>query len=148
MITGIVKSNRVDPYFDVFGNVLGRILPKTFVSMQDLAEMTGFSVDVKSTPESYEVSAEVPGVNKEDLKIDFQDNVLSITVAASKENEIKEGESLIISERSYSTKSRYLTINDDVDENNIQAEYNNGILKVVLPKKQKVEQTKKLIEIK
>lgn len=90
---------------------------------------------------------EAPGFNKEDIKITLQDNVLTIT-GERKEEKTEKDKKYYISERSYGTFSRSFNLGDDVNKDNIEASFENGLLKIKLaliePPKPEVKQ----IEIK
>lgn len=103
-------------------------------------------VDIKENEAQYLFDVDIPGANKEDIKVNFEKGVLNITVEKSTVNEEKEGEKLIYSERSFSTKSRSFTVGENIDEENIAAEFKDGVLSLVLPKKEK-KPAVKLIEI-
>lgn len=92
-----------------------------------------FKTDIKENPEGYVVHAELPGVNKEDINIDYNNNYL--TISAIKNNEFEEKkDNYIRRERSYGSVSRGFYINN-VDKNSIKAKFDNGVLSVELPKK-------------
>lgn len=92
-----------------------------------------FKTDIKETSEGYVVHAELPGVNKEDINIDYNNNYL--TISAIKNNEFEEKkDNYIRRERSYGSVSRGFYINN-IDKNSIKAKFDNGVLSVELPKK-------------
>ena len=74
-----------------------------------------FKTDIKETPEEYVVHAELPGVKKEDINIDYNNNYLSISATRNNENEEKK-DNYIRRERSYGSVSRGFYINN-VDKN-------------------------------
>lgn len=92
-----------------------------------------FKTDIKENPEGYVVHAELPGVNKEDINIDYNNNYL--TISAIKNNEFEEKkDNYIRRERSYGSVSRGFYINN-IDKNSIKAKFDNGVLSIELPKK-------------
>lgn len=92
-----------------------------------------FKTDIKENPEGYVVHAELPGVNKEDINIDYNNNYL--TISAIKNNEFEEKkDNYIRRERSYGSVSRGFYINN-IDKNSIKAKFDNGVLSVELSKK-------------
>ena len=93
-----------------------------------------FKTDIKETPEEYVVHAELPGVKKEDINIDYNNNYLSISATRNNENEEKK-DNYIRRERSYGSVSRGFYINN-VDKNLIKAKFDNGVLTIDLPKKE------------
>lgn len=94
-------------------------------------------VDLKETEDQYVVDAELPGVRKEDIEVTYKDNYLSIT--AEREEVVDEKkENYIRKERSYGKIQRSIYA-DDIDEANIKAKFENGVLKLTIPKKTKPE---------
>lgn len=101
----------------------------------------GFNVDVIEEENAYKVYAEIPGVRKEDIVIDFEDGILKIS-ANKEENE----KSYILKE--ISRLPYYRKINfGNINEESIKAKYDGGILEVVINLKKPEEKTKKAIKI-
>ncbi len=93
-----------------------------------------FKTDIKETPEEYIVHAELPGVKKEDINIDYTNNYLTISARRNNEYEEKK-ENYIKREISYGSISRVFYINN-VDKSLIKAKFDNGVLNIELPKKE------------
>lgn len=91
--------------------------------------------DVVETENEIKVAAELPGVRKEDIKIDATSNKLEISAEARKEEEAEE-EGYLSRERGYSRYYRAFTLPSEVDSNKAKATYKNGVLEVTLPKKE------------
>ncbi|MGM9934886.1 Hsp20/alpha crystallin family protein [uncultured Clostridium sp.] len=98
-------------------------------------DMNKFSADVRETENEYLVCAELPGVNKEDISLDYRDNNL-IVRAIREECHDDSKDSYIRKERSYGEFSRTFYF-DNVDKSKIRAKFENGELKVILPKEVK-----------
>jgi|HigsolmetaGSP11D_1036233.scaffolds.fasta_scaffold01689_11 HSP20 family protein len=92
-------------------------------------------VDIKETETQYIVEAEIPGVKKENIKLDLDDDVLTIHVDQNEQIEEK-GVNYIRKERKTASFSRSFYV-ENVNPEQVSAKYENGILKVVLPKKEK-----------
>ena len=93
-----------------------------------------FKTDIKETPDGYIVHAELPGVKKEDISIDYNNNYL--TISATRNNEVEEKkDSYIRRERSYGSVSRGFYISN-VNKDLIKAKFDNGVLNIELPKKE------------
>lgn len=92
-------------------------------------------MDVKEVDGKYLINAEIPGVKKDDIHVTIDGNRVSISAEVRKEKEEKEGERVIRSERSYGMASRSFSLADEVDQSQVQAKYNNGVLELMLPKK-------------
>ncbi len=121
-------------------------VPTTFSTLVDrffnesLARTGGstFSpkVDVVETENAYEVHVAVPGMNKEDFKVEINDNFLTVSGERKFTNEKKEKNFHSI-ETQYGTFSRSFTLPDNADGAKINAKYNNGILELTIPKDEK-----------
>jgi len=92
-------------------------------------------LDVTETADAYEVSAEMAGVKKEDIKVTVDGNVVRISAEAKKESEEKKGDQVLRSERYYGMLERAFTLDSDVDDTKVDAKYADGVLKLKLPKK-------------
>ena len=112
--------------------------------LSDLSANGGFKTDIKETPEEYVLHAELPGVKKEDINIDYDNNYL--TISATKNTDSKEKkENYLRRERSYGSVSRGFYLNN-VNKDLIKAKFDNGVLNVHLPKKEKSEKnTNKIV---
>jgi HSP20 family protein len=86
----------------------------------------------------YKFEAEIPGVNKEDISVTIDKNIL--TVSGKKESEVEEKEAnYYLKESSYGSFSRSLRLPSEVDEGKVQASFKNGVLKLTLPQKKTTE---------
>ena len=108
------------------------------------------STDIKEKDNGYELAMEVPGFNKEDLKLDLEDGYLTVSAEHNKTNEEKDSEGhLIRQERYYGNTKRSFYVGDAVTKDDIQAKYDKGVLNIFVPKKEvKKEEEKQLIEVK
>lgn len=102
-------------------------------------------VDVMDKKDKIIAKAELPGVDKKDIKITLSDNILTIRGERKEEQEIKK-EDYYCSERVQGNYSRTIALPVEVDSKKIKASFKNGVLEVILPKAEKV--TPKEIEIK
>jgi len=107
------------------------------------------AVNTKETDTAYELEVAVPGMKKEDFKISLDDRFLTISSEKKEEKEEKDGEKITRKEFSYSSFKRSFQLPDNVKQEDISANYENGLLKVVLPKTiSDKKQNTKTIEIK
>jgi HSP20 family protein len=97
--------------------------------------MSPVKIDVSEDEKSFTVKADIPGVKKEDIQIDIDDDRVSIRAEAKKQKEEKKDEKVVYSERAYGMVSRSFTLPADVDANGAKAEYRDGVLNLLLPKK-------------
>ncbi len=110
------------------------------------------AVNIKETDNDFQLEVSAPGMNKEDFKIELDNNMLTISAETKSESSDKdEAGSYTRREFSYSSFSRSFTLPEDkVKEEEINASYTDGILHITLPKmeaKPVIEQ-KKMIEVK
>lgn len=103
--------------------------------------------NIKETNKEFELDLSVPGMQRDDFEVEVEDGVL--TISSEKEEETKdEDKNYRRREFSYSSFERTFTLPDNVDENNIHAKYNNGMLQVTIPKKEiTVSKPKKEIKV-
>jgi HSP20 family protein len=92
-------------------------------------------VDVKETDKAYKVHAELPGVKKDDIDVSIDGNVVTLRAEVKREKEEKD-EKTVRSERYYGAISRSFSLDFDVDEKGATAKYSDGVLELVLPKKE------------
>ena len=102
-------------------------------------------VDITEDEKEYVIKAELPEVNKEDIKLTVEDNVMSISGERKYEKEEK-GKKYHRVERAYGSFMRSFTLPDAADGSKVNAEYKDGVLYVRLPKSEKAKP--KSIEVK
>lgn len=104
------------------------------------------AVNVIENKENFQLDIAVPGMNKEDFKLNVTDNVLSIS--SKKENSKEEKtDNYTRKEFSYSSFERSFTLPKNVNSDDIKASYENGILKINIPKKEKIKDDGRVIDI-
>ena len=103
------------------------------------------AMDIYETPDSYEVEASMPGIKPEDVDITLNNNVLTIR-GETKAEEEKEDKHFHLRERSVGSFIRSITLPSSVNADAIEARYDNGVLKLRLPKAE--EAKPKHIEVK
>jgi HSP20 family protein len=119
---------------DFFSPMLGEEKSETFMP----------KVEVHETEKGYSVRAELPGMKEEDIQLSLDDNCL-ILQGEKKSETKKEGKNQLKSEFSYGSFYRTIPLRADVDDNNIDATYRDGILHVELVKKADgTERTKRI----
>ena len=91
-------------------------------------------LNVTENDKAFEVQAELPGVNKEDVKVAIDHQRVTIEGEAKRESEQREGENVLYTERSASKFMRSFMLPVEVDETNAQARMENGVLTLTLPK--------------
>ncbi|WP_405291599.1 Hsp20/alpha crystallin family protein [Algibacter sp. Ld11] len=119
-------------------DIFNRDLPSVFTSNFN----TGVSlpkVNIKETADAYVVEMAVPGLKKSDFKLDLDHNVLSISTE-KKETHEEQQENYTRKEFGYSAFKRTFTLPETVNDDNISANYQDGILNILLPKKEEAKQ--------
>ena len=105
------------------------------------------SLEVAETDQAYTVTAELPGIDPNDVEIDLRENALSISgEKRSERNEENGGRRY--SERSFGRFERTIPLEAEVDADRVEARCENGILKITLPKNEKARDKSRRIEIK
>jgi HSP20 family protein len=104
-----------------------------------------FKVDLKETEDNYLVEADLPGINRDDIGIDYENNYLVISAKRDESIEDKE-ENYVRREIHYGEYKRSFYV-DNVDESKISASFKDGVLKISLPKQTEMKDKKRKIEI-
>ncbi|HET6245217.1 MAG: Hsp20/alpha crystallin family protein [Bacteroidetes bacterium] len=147
-LTELKKRRDEERVPDVFRGVSN--LFDEFLRNEFLTRETGFvpGVNISEDNENFFVEVAVPGYTKEDIKVEMNNHILTIS-AEKKEEEVMEVEKTFTRrEFSYGSFSRTLALPETVREEKIKAKYENGILRFVLPKKEEAKpQPAKTIEI-
>lgn len=97
------------------------------------------SVNIREDENGFEVDMAAPGFEKKDFKIELLNNLLTISSEKKVETETKEGQQFTRQEFSYQSFSRSFTLPNTVEGEKIQAKYENGILKVAIPKREEAK---------
>jgi HSP20 family protein len=129
-MANIARTNPFEELFNDFGTGFW-VKPLAFPADAELK----MKIDVTEDDKAFSVKADIPGVKKEDIQVDIDDDVVSVRAEVKKEKEEKNGEKTVYSERSYGMVSRSFTLPSAVDEKGAKAEYKDGVLNLTLPKK-------------
>lgn len=126
--------------------VFNRDVPTIFTSNFNTG-MTLPKVNIRETKDAYFVDMAVPGLKKSDFVIDLENQVLSISTEIEEQHQHQE-ENYTRREFGYSSFKRSFSLPETVNEDAIQAEYNNGVLSIHLPKKEEaIQKPARSIEI-
>ncbi|MBP1890362.1 HSP20 family protein [Clostridium moniliforme] len=138
------EKNNLSRRDELFSSLLKNFFDDNSLASMDL--QGSFKVDLKETDKDYLVEAELPGVNKKDINVDIDNNYLVIN--AKRDESVEENkENYVRRERHYGEFKRSFYI-DNVDQDKISASFENGVLKVTLPKLVKDNSNKRKIDIK
>lgn len=128
-----------DPFFRVFDSLLNNqdLLPSEEVSNRTWMP----PVDIQETAEAFRLTAELPGLSKEDINITLENNVLRLTGERKFEKDAKkEGYHRI--ERTYGAFSRAFTLPSQVSHDKVEAAFENGVLTITVPKAEQAKPRK------
>lgn len=103
-------------------------------------------LDIKEAGNSFVVSAEVPGVSKENIHVDIDGNEVSIRAEVKQEDAQTEDERVLRSERFFGSVARSISLPAEIDESASKARYEHGVLTLTLPKKIRTGQARITIE--
>jgi len=105
------------------------------------------SIDVSETDKALEVTAELPGVEEKDIDVTLSDGLLTIKAEKKSEKESKEKTYHLV-ERSYGAVRRTISVPFDADPSKVEARFDKGVLKVILPKPPEAAKKARSIKIK
>jgi HSP20 family protein len=126
----------IEPVSEMFQ---GLFRPLRGISNED-APLAQMKIDVTENDTAYQVKAELPGVDKKDIDVKIDGNVVSINAKVERNREQKEGERVIRRERYAGAVSRSFSLVSDIDDATATAQYQDGVLSLTLPKKTASEQ--------
>ena len=106
--------------------------------------------DIREKKDKYIIDIDLPGFEKENISLSLDNGYLNISAKTEKEENNEDEERFVRQERFYGECSRSFYVGEDITEEDINAKFNNGILKIEIPKKEKQEKLpeSKQIEIK
>lgn len=105
-------------------------------------------VDLKDKGDAYEVTAELPGVKKEDIHVTIENGVLSIEAETKQEDKEEKDGRIIRQERRYGKYVRSFGVGRGVKESDVDAIFENGVLKLSVPKARPEQEMKQRVSIK
>jgi HSP20 family protein len=126
-------QRRADRLFDEFVNDFGRFGLRPFGTFDKSASTFNPTLDISETDTEIKVAAELPGLDENDIDISLTQNVLTISGEKKAEKE-DEGENYHRIERSYGSFERSVTLSTEVETDQVEAIFKNGVLTIVLPK--------------
>ena len=127
----LLSELMTDP-FDAFFNAAS-------APMQAMQKMspTLMRTDIKETDGGYELTIDLPGFKKDDVQAELKDGYLTINAQTQGESEDKDEQGTYVRKERFSGKcSRTFYVGDDVEEDDIKAKFEDGVLKIAVPKKQ------------
>ena len=137
----VPRKNSFDLFDDFFDDSFLQVPRK---------ERNLMKTDIREKKDRYMIDVDLPGFDKENIHLSLENGYLNISAKVNKEEKHDDDEKIIHRERFYGECSRSFYVGDDITEEDINAEFKNGILKIVLPKKDQERKAKEIkkIEIK
>jgi len=134
----MANITRFDPFNDLEDLFKGFLVrPLAFEGRGDGGvQLPRAKVDVAEKNGNYVVTAELPGVKKEDIHVSIDGAQVTIEAEVKREKEPSQDERVLHSERVYGKVMRSFTLPQEVDESKTQAKFKDGVLELTLPKKQ------------
>lgn len=126
---------------DSFRREMDRMFDNFFGRETDVADssLTWYpSVDIKETKDDFVLMAEIPGMSKDDIKINISENTLTIK-GEKKEEKKEEDHNYHRVERRYGTFQRSFTLPTQIQGDKVKAAYKDGVLTIMMPKKEEVK---------
>ncbi len=125
---------RYNPFneFSVFKNTFDDFFNTPAISRAEARQFTP-AVDIVDREDHVELNVELPGINKEDIKVNIEDRVLTISGEHKNENEEKK-ENYYRRERRYGSFKRAFSLSEEILTDEVTADYKDGILKITLKK--------------
>lgn len=145
-MTLVKVNNPINRSFDGLMNELFNELPATFgkAVREDVLHFPPVNITEKN--DAYHIVLAAPGMEKADFNVKLEGKLLTIS-AEKKEEKAAENEKMIRREFSHRAFKRSFTLDEKIDAGSISAKYENGILQLVLPKKEEVKNPAKEIVI-
>lgn len=104
-------------------------------------------VDIRDADDHYEITAELPGIDKNDIHVHVRDGVLTLEAERSQEEKQEEKGRVIRQERRYGKFMRSFNLGADVQESDIRASFKDGVLTLAAPKAVEKEPERRRIEV-
>ena len=131
LMPSIFGESLFDDLFDNFAR------PANTVARYNDMTVNVMKTDIKESDAGYELDIDLPGYKKENVKAELKDGYLTITATTNKDNEQKDEKGKYLRrERYYGTCSRNFYVGEVVEQEDIKAKFEDGILKVFVPKQE------------
>jgi len=133
----MANITRYDPFNDLMDDLFKGffVRPMVYEGANAAAALPRVKVDVAESDGAYLVSAELPGVRKDDIQVSIDGAQVSLGAEVKRENEAGEGEQVLHAERVFGKVQRSFTLPQEVDEAKAEAKFRDGVLELRLPKK-------------
>ena len=142
----MASIQRFDPFNELVDDLFKGFLvrPVSYDGRGDV--LPRMKVDVAEKNGAYTVTAELPGVKKDDIQVTIDGAQVTLAAEVRRERETSQDERVLHTERVFSKASRSFTLPQEVDEAKAEAKYHDGVLELTLPKKQAAAQKRITIQ--
>lgn len=132
----MINVTRFDPFNDLVDDLFKGFLvrPMVYEAAQGGA-LPRLKVDVTESNGAYLVTAELPGVKKEDIQVAIDGAQVTLSAELKREKDINESDRLLHTERVFGKVSRSFSLPQELDEAKAEAKFREGVLELTLPKK-------------
>jgi HSP20 family protein len=124
--------------YDPFGDLVDDFFKGFFVrpvGFESDEPVRRVKIDVTEANGEYKVLAELPGVRKDDIRVNIEGDQVTISAETRAERDVKDGERVVHAERYFGKVARVFRLAQEVDETKASARYTDGVLELTLPKK-------------
>jgi HSP20 family protein len=131
----MANVTRFDPFNDLVDDLFKGFLvrPVPYESRGDV--LPRVKVDVAESNGAYTVTADLPGVKKEDIQVSIDGAQVTLAAEVKREKEVAKDERVLHSERAYGKVTRSFSLPQEIDEAQAEAKFRDGVLELRLPKK-------------
>jgi len=127
---------RFDPFNDMVDDIFkGFLVRPVAYEGRSALEAPRLKLDVTEKNGAYLVTADLPGVKKEDIQVAIDGAQVTLSAEIRREKEVAEGERVLHTERSFGKLSRSFALPQELDEAKAEAKFRDGVLELTLPKK-------------
>jgi len=127
---------RFDPFNDIVDDLFkGFLVRPVAYEGRSALEAPRLKVDVTEKNGAYQVTADLPGVKKEDIQVAIDGAQVTLSAEVKREKEVVAGERVLHTERAFGKVSRSFSLPQELDEAKAEAKFRDGVLELTLPKK-------------
>ena len=132
----MANVTRFDPFNDMVDELFkGFLVRPVAYEGRSALEAPRLKLDVTEKNGAYLVTADLPGVRKEDIQVAIDGAQVTLSAEIRREKEVAEGERVLHTERSFGKLSRSFALPQELDEAKAEAKFRDGVLELTLPKK-------------
>jgi HSP20 family protein len=133
----MANITRYDPFNDLVDDFFKGFLvrPVAYEGGRGTESLVRMKVDVTEKNGAYAVTAELPGVKKDEIQVSIDGAQVTLSAELKREKEVSQDERVLHTERTFGKVTRSFSLPQEVDEAKVEAKYRDGVLELTLPKK-------------